>query len=122
MTSRGPTCEAAGRHRPGFAGPRLGARRPAPAESERAPAGLRDDGAFENNIYPSLLLSFGAVLPRILPLPHNRRCATSQPSGALQLRIDSGLFLRPTQGLRRPRRRASLKPRASLELRALRRT
>ena len=51
---------------------------------------------FQNNIYPSLLLSFGKAYPEYA------KCLTVElrnlPSaGSLQLRIDSGLFLRPLQ-------------------------
>ncbi len=53
-------------------------------------------GPFQNNIYPSLVLSFGVAYPEYA------RCLTVSlrglpPSGAVQLRIDSDLFLQPLQ-------------------------
>ncbi|HEY5079233.1 MAG TPA: hypothetical protein VII43_05275 [Opitutaceae bacterium] len=51
---------------------------------------------FQDNIYPSLLLSFGKAYPEYA------KCLTVElrnlpATGSLQLRIDSGLFLRPLQ-------------------------
>ena len=51
---------------------------------------------FQDNIYPSLVLSFGKAYPEYA------RCLTVElrnlpASGSLQLRLDSGLFLRPLQ-------------------------
>jgi hypothetical protein len=53
-------------------------------------------GSFQNNIYPSLMLSFGVSYPEYA------RCLSVTlhnlpTSGGLQLRIDSGLFLQPLQ-------------------------
>jgi hypothetical protein len=53
-------------------------------------------GSFQNNIYPSLMLSFGVAYPEYA------RCLTVAlrglpSSGALQLRIDSDLFLQPLE-------------------------
>jgi hypothetical protein len=53
-------------------------------------------GSFENNVYPSLLLSFAAAYPEYA------RCLTVAlrnlpPAASCQLRIDSGLFVRPLQ-------------------------
>jgi hypothetical protein len=69
----------------------------APAAADRstqepAPAPtLEMTGSFENNIFPSLLLSFGASYPE-----YSRGLTVSlrnlPASGTLQLRIDSGLF------------------------------
>ena len=72
---------------------------PAPSPLAAAPAGAPSceiSAAFQNNLYPSLLLSFGTAYPEYA------RCITVElrnlpPSGSLQLRIDSGLFLRPLQ-------------------------
>jgi hypothetical protein len=53
-------------------------------------------GFFQDNIYPSLMLSFGVSYPEY------SRCLNVSlrnlpPSGALELRIDSDLFLQPLQ-------------------------
>jgi hypothetical protein len=72
---------------------------PAPEPPHKAPADAPQceiSGSFQDNIYPSLLLSFGTAYPEYA------RCLTvdlrNLPSaGALQLRIDSSLFLRPLQ-------------------------
>jgi len=72
---------------------------PAPREAaagEAAPPTCEVSASFQNNIYPSVLLSFGAAYPEY------SRCVTvvlrSLPkTGSLQLRIDSGLFLKPLQ-------------------------
>jgi hypothetical protein len=66
---------------------------PAP---DAAPPSCEVVGSFQNNIYPSLMLSFGAAYPEY------SRCLTVSlrnlpPSGSLQLRIDSALFLQPLQ-------------------------
>ena len=93
----------------------------APAATAPAPS-LEMTGAFENNIFPSLLLSFGASYPeysrgltvtlRNLPAP-----------GALQLRIDSGLFVRPAQvGFDAAGAGATLNPELPWNFDALRRT
>jgi hypothetical protein len=88
--------------------PGAAAARQAPAEPARAPspsslpATSQDaptcelSGSFQNNIYPSLLLSFGVSYPEYA------RCLTVSlrnlpSSGALQLRIDSDLFQQPLQ-------------------------
>lgn len=69
---------------------------PAPQrETDSAPT-CEITGTFQGNIYPSLLLSVGAAYPEYL------RCLTFDlrnlpASGALQLRVDSGLFIRPLQ-------------------------
>jgi hypothetical protein len=73
------------------------ARPPAAAPTEPAPApSLEMTGAFENNIFPSLLLSFGAAYPE-----YSRGLTVTlrnlPAAAALQLRIDSGLFVRPVQ-------------------------
>ncbi len=75
---------------------------PAPAEQPEAPTPqaaaptFEITGSFQNNIYPSLLLSFGVTYPeyaRCLTIAvHNLPAA-----GAAQLRIDSGLFVQPLQ-------------------------
>ena len=87
------------------------ARRPAPAERappapeapspapEPAPAehpACEVTGSFQNNLYPSLLLSFGTTYPEYA------RCLTVAlrglpASGDVELRLDSALFLRPLQ-------------------------
>src|ERR1700685_3811749 len=72
---------------------------PAPDAQAKVQAGpplCEITASFQDNIYPSLLLSFGTAYPeysrcisvdlRNLPL-----------SGSLQLRVDSSLFLRPLQ-------------------------
>jgi hypothetical protein len=73
------------------------ARQPAEPASEAAPAPtLEITGAFENNIFPSLLLSFGAAYPE-----YSRGLTVTLRNlpavGTLQLRIDSSLFVRPVQ-------------------------
>jgi hypothetical protein len=79
-------------------------------------------GSFENNIYPSLLLSFAASYPEYA------RCVTVSlrnlpPSGSLQLRIDSGLFVRPLQvGFDAPSGAVSLNPELPWNFDSLRRT
>lgn len=65
----------------------------APREPEAAPA-VAVFASFEGNVYPSLLLSLSAAYPEYA------RCLTLElrnlpASGAVQLRLDSGLFLRP---------------------------
>jgi hypothetical protein len=68
---------------------------PAPPLADVAPA-CEMTGSFQNNIYPSLVLSFGVAYPE-----YARCLAVSvrgiPPSGAAQLRIDSDLFLQPLQ-------------------------
>jgi len=67
----------------------------APAPAQGAPT-CEMTGSFQDNIYPSLMLSFGVAYPEY------SRCLTVTlrnlpPSGTLQLRIDSDLFLQPLQ-------------------------
>jgi hypothetical protein len=72
---------------------------PAPEVPAKTAAGspvCEITGSFQNNIYPSLLLSFGTAYPEYA------RCLTVDlhnlpASGSLQLRIDSDHFLRPFQ-------------------------
>jgi len=73
---------------------------PAPAQAgapaDPAPPTCEIAGSFQNNIYPSLMLSFGTAYPEY------SRCLTVAlrnlpSSGSLQLRIDSALFLLPLQ-------------------------
>jgi hypothetical protein len=79
-------------------------------------------GSFQNNIYPSLMLSFGVSYPEYA------RCLTVSmrnlpPSGSLQLRIDSGLFLQPLQvAFNATSGSASLNPELPWNYDALRRT
>jgi hypothetical protein len=66
------------------------------APTEAAPPSCEIAGSFQNNIYPSLMLSFGTAYPEY------SRCLTVAlrnlpASGSLQLRIDSALFLQPLQ-------------------------
>jgi hypothetical protein len=93
----------------------------APAESAPAPT-LEMTGAFENNIFPSLLLSFGAAYPE-----YSRGLTVAlrnlPSAGALQLRIDSGLFVRPVQvGIDAAGAAATLNPELPWNFDALRRT
>jgi len=79
-------------------------------------------GAFQNNIYPSLLLSFGVSYPEYA------RCLTVSlrdlpRSGSIQLRIDSALFLQPLQvSFNAPSGAATLNPELPWNYDALRRT
>lgn len=102
--------------------------RPAPppqAEAALEPAQapyLEMTGAFENNIFPSLLLSFGASYPE-----YSRGFTVTlrnlPAAGSLQLRIDSGLFLRPVQvGFDATGGAATLNPELPWNFDALRRT
>jgi hypothetical protein len=85
-----------------------------PREAPPGPAAARPTceitGSFENNIYPSLLLSFAASYPEYA------RCLTVAlrnlpASGSLQLRIDSDLFVRPLQvGFEAPAGAVTLNP------------
>jgi hypothetical protein len=92
----------------------------APSEPAAAPA-IEMTGAFENNIFPSLLLSFGAAYPE-----YSRGLTVilrNLPAGALQLRIDSGLFVRPVQvGVDAVGGAATLNPELPWNFDALRRT
>jgi hypothetical protein len=78
-------------------------------------------GSFENNIYPSLLLSFAASYPEYA------RCLTIAlrglpASGSFQLRIDSDLFVRPLQvGLDAPSGAVTLNPELPWNFDSLRR-
>jgi len=79
-------------------------------------------GSFQNNIYPSLMLSFGVSYPEYA------RCLTVSlrnlpAAGSLQLRIDSGLFLQPLQvGFNAPAGSATLNPELPWNYDTLRRT
>jgi hypothetical protein len=69
---------------------------PAPAEPDSAAPTCEMVCSFQNNIYPSLLLSFGVSYPEYA------RCLTIGLSnlpqaGTLQLRVDSSLFLQPLE-------------------------
>jgi len=79
-------------------------------------------GSFENNLYPSLLLSLAASYPdfsRWLTVAVRGLPA----SGSLQLRIDSGLFVRPLQvGFDASSGSAALNPELPWNFDALRRT
>jgi hypothetical protein len=93
---------------------------PPPASAPRPVCDLT--GSFEDNIYPSLLLSFAASYPEY------GRCLTVAlrnlpASGSLQLRVDSGLFVRPLQvGFDAPSGSATLNPELPWNFDALRRT
>jgi hypothetical protein len=68
---------------------------PAPAAPDGPPV-VELAGSFQNNIYPSLLLSFGAAYPEY------SRCLSVSvrnlpSSGSLVLRIDCSLLVRPLQ-------------------------
>lgn len=105
---------------------------PAPAAAEArtespqpgvAPAPACElSGSFQNNIYPSLMLSFGVSYPEY------SRCLTVSlhdlpASGSLQLRIDSGLFQQPMQvGFNARSGSATLNPELPWNYDALRRT
>jgi hypothetical protein len=99
---------------------------PAPSEAPpKAPASIpvcEITGSFLNNIYPSLLLSFGASFPEYA------RCLTvalrNLPlSGSFQLRIDSVLFLRPLQvGFDAPSGAATFNPELPWNFDSLRHT
>ncbi len=93
----------------------------APPESVPAPT-LEVSGSFQNNIYPSLLLSLGVSYPEYA------RCLTVSlhnlpSSGQLQLRIDSSLFLQPLQAaFNAPSGSATLNPELPWNYDALRRS
>ncbi len=92
-----------------------------PPQTAPAPA-IEMTGAFENNIFPSLLLSFGAAYPEysrgLTVILRNLPAA-----GALQLRIDSDLFVRPVQvGVDAAGGGATLNPELPWNFDALRRT
>lgn len=67
---------------------------PAPAAPAANPA-CEVAATFQNNLYPSLMLSFGVAYPEYT------RCLTvalrNLPDGPLRLRIDSTLFLQPLE-------------------------
>ncbi len=92
-----------------------------PAATASAPT-CELTGSFLNNIYPSLLLSFGVSYPEYA------RCLTVvlrnlPASGLFQLRIDSELFLRPLQvGFDAPSGTATLNPELPWNFDSLRRT
>ncbi len=73
---------------------------PAPAAAPTTPAPTAPvfemTCSFQNNIYPSLMLSLGVTYPEytrcLMVVLHNL-----PPAGALQLRIESGLFVEPLQ-------------------------
>jgi len=110
--------------------PAQAAPRPVPAEAPReaAPAAparrptCEVTGSFEGNLYPSLLLSLAASYPeysRWLTVALRGLPAT----GSLQLRIDSGLFVRSLQvGFDAPSGAATLNPELPWNFDALRRT
>jgi hypothetical protein len=98
---------------------------PAPEAQARVPAGpptCEISAAFQNNIYPSLLLSFGTAYPEYA------RCLTVElrnlpAAGSLQLRVDSGLFLRPLQvAFEAPSGSVTLNPELPWNFDALRRS
>jgi hypothetical protein len=83
---------------------------------------LEMSGSFENNIFPSLLLSFAATYPE-----YSRGLTVSvrnlPAAGSLQLRIDSGLFVRPVLvGIDPAAASATLNPELPWNFDALRRT
>jgi hypothetical protein len=92
-----------------------------PASADAAPS-CEMTASFQNNIYPSLMLSFGVAYPEYA------RCLTVSlrglpSSGSLQLRIDSDLFLQPLQvGLNATSGSASVSPELPWNFDALRRT
>jgi hypothetical protein len=102
------------------------AEEPAPAAAAKPPAGeapaCEMSASFQNNIYPSLMLSFGVAYPEYT------RCLTISlrglPAGGdLQLRIDSDLFLQPLLvGLNPGSGSASVNPELPWNYDALRRT
>ena len=111
--------------RPAQAAPRpLAAASPreAPQAATVGRATLEVAGAFENNLYPSLLLSFAASYPE-----YSRWLTVAfrglPPAKPLQLRIDSALFVRPLQvGFDAPSGAAALNPELPWNFDALRRT
>ena len=92
------------------------------SSAEQAPVSCELSASFQNNIYPSLLLSFGAAYPEYL------RCLSvglhNLPErGTLQLRIDSSLFLQPLQAeVRAGNANAVLNPELPWNFDLLRRT
>jgi|CZKI01.1.fsa_nt_gi hypothetical protein len=96
--------------------------REAPPSAIAGRPGCEITGSFENNIYPSLLLSFAASHPEYA------RCLTIAlrnlpASGSFQLRIDSGLFVLPLQvGFDAPSGAATLNPELPWNFDLLRRT
>jgi len=96
--------------------------REAPPSAAAARPACEVTGSFENNIYPSLLLSFAASYPEYA------RCLTITlrnlpASRTLQLRIDSGLFVRPLQvGFDAPAGAVTLNPVLPWNFDLLRRT
>jgi len=96
--------------------------REAPPSAAAARPACEIAGSFESNIYPSLLLSFAASYPEYA------RCLTVSlrnlpSSGSLQLRIDSGLFVRPLQvGFDAPSGAVTLNPELPWNFDSLRRT
>jgi hypothetical protein len=83
---------------------------PAPPPADQEAPTCEITGSFQNNIYPSLLLSFGVAYPEYA------RCLTVTlrnlpPAASLQLRIDSDLFLQPLQiGVSAPSGATALSP------------
>jgi len=68
---------------------------PAPATPQASP-GFEMTASFQNNIYPSLMLSFGVAYPEYT------RCLTLAlhglpGAGQVQLRVESSLFIEPLQ-------------------------
>jgi len=111
--------------RPALAPPQPVAPAPQREAPQAAPAGrptCEATGSFENNLYPSLLLSFAASHPK-----YSRWLTVAArglpASGSLQLRIDSALFVRPLQvGFDAPSGSAALNPELPWNFDALRRT
>jgi hypothetical protein len=117
-------------HRPAPGPDRAPAVQAAPAPKPESPQAPRAgpapvcemSGAFQNNIYPSLLLSLGVSYPEYA------RCLTVSlrdlsRSGSLQLRIDSALFLQPLQvSFNAPSGAATLNPELPWNYDVLRRT
>lgn len=98
---------------------------PAPAAAAPAPVAAPTcelTATFQNNIYPSLMLSFGIAYPE-----YSRCLAVSlqglPSSGELQLRLDSDLFLQPLQiGVSASSGSAAVNPELPWNYDALRRT
>jgi hypothetical protein len=92
-----------------------------PADAMATPS-LEMSGSFENNIFPSLLLSFGAAYPEY---SRGLRIALRNlpAQGVLQLRVDSGLFVRPVlEAFEGADGAATLSPELPWNFAALRRT
>jgi hypothetical protein len=109
-------------HREAAPAPAAAAPREAAASQPAAQPTCEISASFQTNIYPSLLLSFGAAYPEYA------RCLSvglrNLPrSGSLQLRIDSNLFIRPLElGFEAPGDSAILTPELPWNFDLLRRT